>query len=124
MHHLERCHLLCHEEHTLVVIERIGYHVGDGLAFSRSRRTVENEALAVAALDDCLKLRRVNIYRDGEFRWLHNAVGIPCVNGFIESAQLYLAFHQRTHHLVLLQMFCIVVYIVPHHELVEREQSQ
>ena len=56
LHHLERCHLLCHEEHTLVVIERIGYHVGDGLAFSRSRRTVENEALAVAALNDCLKL--------------------------------------------------------------------
>ena len=56
LHHLECCHLLCHEEHALVVIERIGYHIGDGLALSRSRRTVENEALAVAALNDCLKL--------------------------------------------------------------------
>ena len=124
LHHLESRHLLCHEEHPLVVIERIGNHVGDGLALSRARRTVEYETLAVAALYNCLELRRVNIHRNGKFRRLCAAVGIPCIHGIVNITQLHLAFHQRAHHLVLLQMVCVVVNVVPHYELVEREQSQ
>ena len=56
LHHLKRCHLLCHEEYPFVMIQCVGNHIGDGLALSCSRRTVENETLAIATLDDCLKL--------------------------------------------------------------------
>ena len=56
LHHLEGRHLLGHEEHTAVVVERIGYHVGDGLALACARRSVEDEAASLAALYHRLEL--------------------------------------------------------------------
>ena len=44
LHHLKGRHFLCHEEHAAVVEERVGDHVGDGLGFARTRRTVEDKA--------------------------------------------------------------------------------
>ena len=44
--HFESSHLLSHEEHLLASVKGVGDDVCDGLGLTRSRRTVQDEALA------------------------------------------------------------------------------
>ena len=42
----KRRHFFGNEKHALSVKQRIGYHIGDSLRFSRSRRAVQDKAPA------------------------------------------------------------------------------
>ena len=66
LHHLESCHFLCHEKHTLAVVERIGNHICDGLTLSRTWRSIEKETLALARLNHRLQLTAIHIERHGK----------------------------------------------------------
>ena len=82
LHHLEGRHLLGHKQHTTPVIEGIGYHVGDGLALTCSRRTIEDEAATLARLHYGLHLRGVHIDGNGKLVGFHMLVYIAGVGRF------------------------------------------
>ena len=46
LYNLQGSHLFCNEENTLAVVQSVGNHVGDGLTFSCSRRTIEDETVS------------------------------------------------------------------------------
>ena len=124
LHHLEGRHLLGDEQHALTLIQGVGYHVGDGLRLSRSGRAVEDEALSPTRLDDGFELRRVDVDGDAEVLRLACLVYLSRIDDILHIFQLDKTFHERFHHDVLLQLLRIVVQVVPHDELVEREQAQ
>ena len=86
LHHLEGSHLLGHEQHAPTVVEGIGNHVGDGLALARSRRTIEDEAAALARLHHGLHLRGVHVHGNRKLMRCHVKVyvaGIGLIDSFL-----------------------------------------
>ena len=43
LYHRQGSHLLSNEEHTLALVQRIGYHIGDGLRLTCAWRAVQDE---------------------------------------------------------------------------------
>ena len=107
------------------MIERVGYHVGDGLALSSSRRTIKNEAASFARLHNGFHLRRVDVNRNGKCTGFDVQVDFAGISGFVVASIAYPMLLQQTFddgraaHLL-----GVVVDVVPHHELVEREQTE
>ena len=125
LHHFECCHLLCHEEHTLAVVERVGNHVRDGLALTRTRRAIEDETLTFARLNHSFQLATVHVKRNGKSLWFFRFVyltGIHLLQFVLRERKL--SCHERLDDAVLHHFCSTVVDVVPHHELTEREESQ
>ena len=126
LHDLECRHFFGDKQHALALEQRIGDHVGDGLRLACSRRTMQDKAASPARINNSLKLRGVYIYGNGKISWRGCLIKLPGIN-------LILSFRRQTHYLVACQclyhrMFGkdvgMVVYVVPHDKLAEREQSQ
>ena len=123
------------------MVEGIGNHVGDGLALTGSRRAIEDEATAFARLHDSLHLRRVYVDRHGK---LARFLGLVNDADVIISISLLLVISLSSFRVALgrtlsgafgcpqqtlydsrpFHLLGIVVNVVPHHELIEREQSE
>ena len=124
LHHAQRRHLLGHEEHALALVEGVGYHVGDGLTLARAGRAVQDEALALTAHHHGIHLTGIHIHRYGIGLRLHLLVLAACVGRLRLVLPLQLLRHQGGYHRVVFQLVGPRVYVVPHHELAEREESQ
>ena len=96
LHHLQGSHLLGYEEHTASVIERIGYHVGDGLALSSSRRTIKNETASFARLHNGFHLRRVDVNGNCKCTGFHVQVDFAGISGFVIASIAYPMLLQQT----------------------------
>ena len=125
LHHLQSRHFLGHEEHTLAFVEGIGDHVGDSLALARSRRTVEDEAAIHTRHEDGLELRRVGGQRYG------GIVGriLLVADAHVDKVALRLVEFEtlgdeRLDDGVALHLLAVVVNVVPHHKLREREEAE
>ena len=124
LHHRQGCHLLSHKQHPLALEQRVGYHVGNGLRLTRSGRAVQDERLAPTRLYHRLHLRRVDVQGYSKVLRLVLAVYATRINHVVVSILLVLLGNQRVNNGVLLQPCRVRVNVVPHDELVEREQAQ
>ena len=124
LYHRQGRHLLSHKQHPLALIQSVGNHVRDGLRLTGSWRAVQDKTPSPTRLHDSLHLRRVHIQGNGEVHGFTLLVDMPRIHALNVYVLLVLFLYQRGYHYVFLQFFRIRMNIVPHHELVERKQTQ
>ena len=123
LHHLQGRRLLGNEEHSPVMAERVRDDVGDGLALAGSRRTVHDEAPPLACHRDGAELRGVRLDGNAELSGLLLPVKAPDIDRGLIATQSA-AGDQRLNDRVFRDKAEVLVDVVPHHELAEREEPK
>ena len=85
---------------------------------------MQDKSLIVYSFVNSFQLRRIGDDRQYDVRWRQLFVHIRCVYFFCCGFPFYLSVDEAGHNLVLNQFVGIVVNIIPHDELVEREDAQ
>ena len=123
LHYVKCSHLLSDEKHTLPLMQSVGHHIGDGLRLACTWRTIQEERFPIAGISDGLKLRTVHVNRQCQICWFHLLIELPGI-GIRDIIQKEFVFNQTLHDGTLLQLFCMLMYVIPHHELQERIETQ
>ena len=109
--------LLRHEQDGLALVHGVGYDVGDGLGLSGSGRSVHDERLALSGRPHRFDLGPVGGHAEAEL--VRVGVDADLRVGVIDPSG-----HQRVHDGVLLEPLDVLVQVLPHRVLAEREHSQ
>ena len=109
--------LLRHEQDGLALVHGVGYDVGDCLGLSGSGRSVHDERLALSGRPHRFDLGPVGGHAEAEL--VRVGVDADLRVGVIDPAG-----HQRVHDGVLLEPLDVLVQVLPHRVLAEREHSQ
>ena len=124
LYHTQGCHLLSNKQHTLALKQGIGYKVRNGLRLTRSRRAVKDIRVSLSGLHYSGHLRRVYRNRQCQIRWFYFFILAFQVRHHLGWSKRKFLFHKTTHHIVIQQFLSVVMNVVPHEELTEREYAQ
>ena len=121
LHNLQGRHLFGNEQYLLPFVQSIGDDVRNRLRFAGSRRTVQNEAFVVNGRTNSFKLRRVGPDRQYNLPRRISLVQIDTLRGSRFYCPLYLARDETCHDFISAEFVGVIMDVVPHDELAERE---
>ena len=124
LYHTQGCHLLSNKQHTLALEQGISYKVRYGLRLTRTRRAVKDIRVSLSGLHYSGHLRRVYRNRQCQIRWFYFFILAFQVRHHLGWSKRKFLFHKTTHHIIIQQFLSVVMNVVPHEELTEREYAQ
>ena len=124
LYHFQRSTLLSYEEHTLPMVERVCNHVGDSLALTGSRRTIEQETLTMSGIHHRLHLTAIRIDGKDMVVRRHRLIQFTCISSRNGNTIVHTLLNKTLNHWHLAHLGAVGVDVVPHHKLGKGEETE